>query len=129
MIGPVEGGAAQPAAPGQERERLLQAAQAFEAVFLRQLIGSMRQARLAEDPFGSRATEQFREMSDARLADSMSRQGSFGIASMLVAQFDRAAASTAPAEDGAATADRLQARAPGPGQGPLRPDATDEVER
>lgn len=76
-----------PADP-QQRERMRAAAQAFEAVFLRQVIGSMRQARLAEDPFGSAATEQFRDMSDAQLADNMSRQGSFGIAEMLLAQFE-----------------------------------------
>jgi flagellar protein FlgJ len=118
------------AAPNRDREQLRQAAQAFEAVFLRQLIGSMRQARLADDPFSSRATEQFQEMSDARLADSMSQQGSFGIAEMLLAQFDRSNADLAP-ETG--TAAQLQSRvasiSAGAGQGPIRPDANDEVER
>lgn len=71
-----------------QRERLREAAEAFEAVFLRQMIGSMRQARLAEDPFGSQATEQFRDMSDARLADQMAQQGSFGIAELLLRQFE-----------------------------------------
>ncbi len=101
MIAPLNSnGAAAPATgANREREQLRQAAQAFEAVFLRQLIGSMRQAKLAEDPFSSRATEQFREMSDASLADSMSAQGTFGIADLLLAQFDRAgAARAAPAE-------------------------------
>lgn len=74
----------------RDRQQLRDAAQAFEAVFLRQLLGSMRQARLAEDPFGSQATEQFREMADARLADTMSEQGSFGIAQLLIQQFERA---------------------------------------
>ena len=73
----------------RQRQELRQAAQAFEAVFIRQLIGSMRNARLAEDMFGSQATEQFRDMADARLADSMSQQGTFGIAELLTAQFDR----------------------------------------
>ncbi len=68
---------------------MLEAAQAFEAVFLRQMIGSMRQARLAEDVFGSSATDQFRDMADAQLADDMSRQGSFGIAELLMTQFNR----------------------------------------
>jgi peptidoglycan hydrolase FlgJ len=83
-----------PATPGAagadpQRDRLRAAAQAFEAVFLRQLIGSMRQARLADDAFGSQASEQFRDMADARLADDMSHQGTFGIAEMLLVQFDR----------------------------------------
>jgi flagellar protein FlgJ len=79
-----------------QRNALRGAAQQFEAVFLRQMIGSMRQAHLADDPFGSQATEQFRDMSDANLADAMSHQGVFGIAQMLLAQFDRHAA--APGE-------------------------------
>jgi flagellar protein FlgJ len=70
-------------------QELRQAAQAFEAVFIRQLIGSMRSAKLADDMFGSQATEQFRDMADARLADSMSQQGTFGIADLLTAQFER----------------------------------------
>ena len=73
----------------QRRQELRQAAQAFEAVFIRQLIGSMRNAKLADDMFGSQATEQFRDMADARLAESMSQQGTFGIADMLSAQFER----------------------------------------
>ena len=90
MIGPLSSAspAGAPAADPQ-RERLRAAAEAFEAVFLRQLIGSMRQARLADDMFGSNATEQFRDMGDARLADDMARQGSFGIAELLLAQFER----------------------------------------
>ena len=59
------------------------------------MIGSMRQAHLADDMFGSQATEQFRDMSDANLADSMSHQGVFGIAQMLLAQFDRHAGGNA----------------------------------
>jgi peptidoglycan hydrolase FlgJ len=84
------------ASPADSRQNQLRtAAQAFEAVFLRQLIGSMRSAKLADDPFGSQASEQFRDMSDARLADQMSHQGSFGIAQMLLNQFQRHQAPTA----------------------------------
>ena len=89
MIGPLAFSA--PAQPGraedQQRERLRAAAEAFEAVFMRQLIGSMRQAKLADDMFGSQSTDQFRDLSDAQLADNMSKQGSFGIAEMLLNQF------------------------------------------
>ena len=91
---PATGGSSQtPAAGGeaatQRRQELRQAAQAFEAVFIRQLIGSMRNAKLADDMFGSQATDQFRDMADSRLADTMSQRGTFGIADMLVAQFER----------------------------------------
>lgn len=77
------------------REQLKAAAQQFEAVFLRQMIGSMRQANLGDDLLGSDATNQFRDMSDAKLADDMSKKGSFGIAEMLLKQFDHAAVNKA----------------------------------
>ena len=95
---------------GAERQQgLRQAAQAFEAVFIRQLIGSMRNARLAEDPFGSQATEQFRDMADGRLADSMSEQGTFGIAQMLIAQFERHRSLQQPQPGAAATGANAEA--------------------
>ena len=79
-------GAAQPQVTAKAAE-LKGAAQAFEAVFLRQMIGSMRQASLGEDLLGSRATDQFRELSDAKLADHMAETGGFGIAEMLLQPF------------------------------------------
>ena len=77
-----------------------QAAEAFEAVFLRQLIGSMRQAKLGEELFGSQATEQFRDIADANLADSMADQGSFGIADMLLGQMSRGAGGNSNSNSG-----------------------------
>lgn len=71
----------------QKREQMQKAAKAFEAVFLRQMIGSMRQAKLSDDILSGSGTEQFREMSDAKLADSMADKGGFGIAELLLAQF------------------------------------------
>jgi peptidoglycan hydrolase FlgJ len=76
-----------PAAQADKQAQLKAAAEAFEAVFLRQLIGSMRQAGLGEDILGSSATDQFRELSDAKLAEQMAATGSFGIAEMLLKQF------------------------------------------
>lgn len=76
-----------PRRPDEKREQLKAAAEAFEAVFLRQMIGSMRQAKLGEDILGGSATEQFRELSDAKLADNMAETGSFGIAELLLKQF------------------------------------------
>ncbi len=92
------GAAATPAQPQQndKREQLKAAAQAFEAVFLRQMIGSMRQAKLVEDDLlgGGQAAEQFRDMSDAKLADNMAEKGSFGIAELLLKQFDKSVGAT-----------------------------------
>mgnify|MGYP000872495676 CR=1 FL=1 len=85
MIKPVSiATAAQPKAPDPA---LKKAAQGFEAVFLREMIGSMRKAKLAEDDlFGSSATDNFRELADANLADGMSGLGQFGIAKLVEAQ-------------------------------------------
>jgi flagellar protein FlgJ len=110
---PATGGSSQTPATGGEanarrRQELRQAAQAFEAVFIRQLIGSMRNAKLADDMFGSQATEQFRDMADSRLADSMAQQGTFGIADLLTAQFERHRSVQAP-QAGAAAGDQARA--------------------
>jgi len=83
-----------PAAAGGGDGGLRKAAEAFEAVILRQLMASMRQAKLGDDIFGSSATDSFREMADAKTADSMASLRQFGIADMVEAQLrGRAAAS------------------------------------
>ena len=64
---------------------LRETAKQFEAIFLRQMIASMRAPSLGDDLFGSDASNQFRDMSDAHLADSMA--GRFGIAQLLEKQF------------------------------------------
>jgi peptidoglycan hydrolase FlgJ len=63
---------------------LRETAQQFEAIFLRQMIASMRSPSLGDDLFGTDASNQFRDMSDARLADSVA--GQFGIAQLLERQ-------------------------------------------
>ena len=83
MIKPISSALATPVkAPSPA---LLKAAQGFEAV--REMIGSMRKAKLTEDDlFGSSATDNFRELADANLADNMSSLGQFGIAKLVEAQ-------------------------------------------
>ena len=76
-----------PAAAAGGDGGLRKAAEAFEAVILRQLMASMRQAKLADDIFGSSATDNFREMADARTADSLAAMRQFGIADMVERQF------------------------------------------
>lgn len=65
---------------------LEKAAKAFEAVFVRQMIGAMRSASLSEGMFDSSATEQFRDMADARTAENMADSGAMGIANLLLKQ-------------------------------------------
>jgi flagellar protein FlgJ len=76
-----------PSAAGGGDGGLRKAAEAFEAVILRQLMSSMRQAKLGDDIFGSSATDNFREMADARTADSIAAMRQFGIADMVERQF------------------------------------------
>jgi len=66
------------------------AAQRFEAVFLREMIGSMRKGKLADDVFGSSSGDNFREMADANTADAMAKMGAFGIAQLVEKQLGRA---------------------------------------
>lgn len=76
---------------------LEKAAQQFEAIFLRQMMGAMRSASLAEGLTDSSATDQFRDMADARTADSMAAKGTLGIAEMLMHQFGAKGSPSAPA--------------------------------
>ena len=85
-IGAPAAGAA-PAGAGSGDGGLRKAAESFEAVILRQLLSSMRQAKLGDDIFGSSATDNFREMADAKTADSIASMRQFGIADMVEAQF------------------------------------------
>jgi peptidoglycan hydrolase FlgJ len=73
------------ATPAPQSE-LKAAAQRFEAVFLREMIATMRKGKLADDMFGSSATDNFREMADARTADAMAKMGAFGIAALVERQ-------------------------------------------
>jgi flagellar protein FlgJ len=98
-------GASTPA-KADPQAKLKSAAQAFEAVFLRQVIGSMRSASLGDGMFDSQATEQFQDMADSQTADSMSQKGVLHIADMLVKQLSPVvakqsggAAPTAPAAE------------------------------
>jgi peptidoglycan hydrolase FlgJ len=73
--------AAKPADPA-----LRKAAEAFEAVILREMMAAMRKGKLGNDIFGSSATDNFREMADARTADSMATLRQFGIADLVERQ-------------------------------------------
>jgi peptidoglycan hydrolase FlgJ len=75
------------AAPAAKSDPALRAAaEKFEAVFLREMIGSMRKAKLGDDLFGSSATDNFRDMADADTASRMAKLGAFGIAALVERQ-------------------------------------------
>lgn len=82
------------AAKAQERVALQKAAKSFEAIFMRQLVGSMRKSGLGESIDGSSAVDQFQEMSDANMADRLASGagadgGGLGIAQLILQQLDK----------------------------------------
>jgi peptidoglycan hydrolase FlgJ len=103
-------GAATPAAASPEMAKLKKAAQGFEAVFVRQMLSSMRTASLGDGILDSDATQQFRDMGDSKLADTMAEKGGLGIADMLVKQWGARIAGTHPA-DAPASAPSADAKA------------------
>jgi flagellar protein FlgJ len=81
-----------------ELDQLKAAAKQFEAIFTRQMLKSMRDAKLSDDDlFGSDATDTFREMQHSQLADELANKGAIGIADLLVRQFEARVSKTAPA--------------------------------
>ena len=79
--------AAAPTQASPELAKLKKAAQAFEAVFVRQLIGTMRSASDGDGLFDSEASKQFQDMADSKTADAMAQKGALHIADMLVKQY------------------------------------------
>ena len=70
-----------------KKAEMRKAAESFEAIFLRQMIGAMRSATKGDTLLGSSASDQFRDMMDARIADDMADKQSFGIAEMVLKQY------------------------------------------
>jgi flagellar protein FlgJ len=73
--------------PTPATDKLKSVAKQFEAVFLRQMIGSMRSASLGDGILDTSASDQFRDMSDAKLADSMADKSVLHVADLLVKQY------------------------------------------
>ena len=61
------------------KANLDKAGQQFEAVFTRMMLKSMRQPHLADELFGSKALDTFRDMMDEKLADVMAATHPIGI--------------------------------------------------
>lgn len=83
---PLQGGSL---SPGPPRDDLREAAQAFEAIFIRQLLSSARASDLGgSDLFGGPGLEQFEAMRDEQFADIASQQGTFGLAAAIERQLN-----------------------------------------
>lgn len=72
--------------PASQPDDLRKAAEAFEAIILRQMLATMRSTTLGDDLLGSSATNQFSELADARTADTLAARGAFGIAALVERQ-------------------------------------------
>lgn len=73
----------------QTREGLERAAKEFESLYLKMMLDSMRAAEKVwskDNPLASQEQDMFRDMLDGQLAKDLSRQGSLGLADMLVKQ-------------------------------------------
>lgn len=94
QVNGISSGAAPAPAAGSSsanRAELTKAAKAFEAIFVRKLMGTMRESGLGDDLTGSSAVDQFRELSDAKMADGLAEKGGLGIAELLLKQLDKTA--------------------------------------
>jgi flagellar protein FlgJ len=70
-----------------ERLELRQAARAFEAIFVRQLLAAARAGSIAEQtPFTGPGLEQFTAMRDEHMAEIASQAGAFGLAEQIERQ-------------------------------------------
>jgi flagellar protein FlgJ len=61
------------------KENLKEAADKFEAVFIGMMLKSMRATKLSDGLFDNNATQQFRDMQDDKLAQSMAANAPLGL--------------------------------------------------
>ena len=84
------------------KENLDAAGKRFEAIFVGMMLKSMRTASLGEGLFDSKASQQFRDMQDQQLAQSMAAHAPIGIGKAMTEFLAKAAPADAgaPATDG-----------------------------
>ncbi|MES2986747.1 MAG: rod-binding protein [Pseudomonadota bacterium] len=84
------------------KDNLDAAGKRFEAIFVGMMLKSMRQANLGDGLFDSKASQQFRDMQDDKLAQSMAANTPLGIGKAMTEFLSRAAAAAeAPAANAA----------------------------
>lgn len=87
LPGPAAVGTPQPAATGPADARLHQAAVAFEAIFVRQMLGAAHAGAFADTLLGNDpGRETFAAMRDERFADLTAQSGALGLAHSIVVQ-------------------------------------------
>ena len=92
-IGPIgsTGGVSTDTSRLASKENLEAAGQRFEAIFVGMMLKSMRSASLGEGLFDNKAGEQFRDMQDDKLAQSMAAHAPIGIGKAMTEFLARAA--------------------------------------
>lgn len=72
-----------------KKEALQEAAQQFEAIFMKMLLSSMRKAQdvlESDSPFNSQSTKFYRDMHDQQMAVELSSNGTLGLSDLIVRQ-------------------------------------------
>jgi flagellar protein FlgJ len=82
---PAVGGVSTDTSRLKTADNLKKAGQQFEAVFTGMMLKSMRQAKLADPLFDSKALDTFTEMQDARVTQSMAESTPLGIGKAMTA--------------------------------------------
>lgn len=91
IASPARGGVSLDTSRLASKENLEAAGQRFEAIFIGMMVKSMRSAKLGEGLFDNKAGEQFRDMQDEKLAQSMAAHTPIGIGKAMTAFLARAA--------------------------------------
>lgn len=73
----------------------------FEAIFVNMMLKSMRTAKLGDGLFDSKAQQQFRDMQDQQLSESMATHAPIGIGKAMTAFLERTVSADAAPEDAA----------------------------
>jgi peptidoglycan hydrolase FlgJ len=82
------------------RDNLEAAGNKFEAIFVNMMVKSMRTAKLADGLLDSKAGDQFRDMQDQKLAESMAAHAPIGIGKAMVAFLAKTQAANQAAQGG-----------------------------
>ncbi len=98
------------------KENLAAAGQQFESVFTAMMLKSMRQTKLAEPLFDSKAIDTFRDMQDQKLVQQMATTTPLGIGKAMTDFLSRGMAATPDANPSPASENTSGAAAP---QSPL----------
>lgn len=77
------------ASPRPTKAQIHEAAQKFEALMLKQMLAQARKVDFGNTLFDQKAAENFRDMQDSKMADTMAQRGTLGFARMIEAQLAR----------------------------------------